>query len=286
LGDIYVGRTNQDGPEPAATSIRRGLVYFDLAASIPAGALISQVTLTMRFDRGLNGDPTLHLHRVLQDWGEAGSFFDGGLGAAATDGDATWLHTFYNAAQPGSSPTWNQPGGDFQQSPSAVSKIVGELGEGQLVSWSSDAMVADVQSWLGDSDTNFGWILLGDETRGRSVKRFDSRESFELPDLPPMLMIEYTSILAGDYTDDGIVDVADYVVWRKHLDQMITLENEAATPGQVTPEDYNVWKSNFSAPQSQANGAASVPEPHFATMAVAAILYRLNIARFRNRYVA
>ena len=43
LGDIYVGRTNQDGQEPATISIRRGLVAFDIADNIPAGATITGV---------------------------------------------------------------------------------------------------------------------------------------------------------------------------------------------------------------------------------------------------
>src|SRR5262245_11524642 len=60
-GDLFVGRTNQDGQGPATISIRRGLLEFNLAApgigglSIPAGATITGVTLTMRDVMGLNG---------------------------------------------------------------------------------------------------------------------------------------------------------------------------------------------------------------------------------------
>src|SRR5262245_8236505 len=45
LGDIFVGRTNQDGQEPATISIRRGLIHFDVAESIPTGAHITAATL-------------------------------------------------------------------------------------------------------------------------------------------------------------------------------------------------------------------------------------------------
>jgi len=34
-GDIYVGRTNQDGQGPATISIRRGLMAFDIADNVP-----------------------------------------------------------------------------------------------------------------------------------------------------------------------------------------------------------------------------------------------------------
>jgi serine protease len=49
-------------------------------------------------------------------------------------------------------------------------------------------MVADVQSWLDNPATNFGWLVLGDESTGTTAKRFDSRESTS----PPVLTIEYT----------------------------------------------------------------------------------------------
>ena len=50
---------------------------------------------------------------------------------------------------------------------------------------------------------------------------------------------------AGDFNTNGVVDAADYTVWRNNLGQNVALPNEASTPGSVTPEDYNDWKSNF-----------------------------------------
>jgi hypothetical protein len=47
--------------------------------------------------------------------------------------------------------------------------------------------------------------------------------------------------VTGDYNNDGAVDAADYVVWRKGG----LLQNEGATPGSNTPEDYDVWRTNF-----------------------------------------
>ncbi len=51
----------------------------------------------------------------------------------------------------------------------------------------------------------------------------------------------------GDYNDDGVVNAADYTVWRNQLGQNVTLANEDSnvTPGMVTPEDYDVWKAAF-----------------------------------------
>ena len=48
-------------------------------------------------------------------------------------------------------------------------------------------MVADVQSWLDNPASNFGWLVLGDESTIATAKRFDTRESAS----PPVLTIQY-----------------------------------------------------------------------------------------------
>ena len=48
----------------------------------------------------------------------------------------------------------------------------------------------------------------------------------------------------GDYNNNGVVDATDYVVWRKRLNQSVTLPNDS-TPGTVTSADYTVWRVNF-----------------------------------------
>ncbi len=64
--------------------------------------------------------------------------------------------------------------------------------------------------------------------------------------------------LAGDYNQDGVVDAADYVVWRNHLGSVTSLPNDL-TPG-VDENDYLVWKENYGA---TVGGAviATIPEP-------------------------
>jgi hypothetical protein len=52
--------------------------------------------------------------------------------------------------------------------------------------------------------------------------------------------------LPGDYNDDGSVDAADYVVWRKNLDTNNTLPNDS-TPGMVSQVDYDEWRAHFGA---------------------------------------
>jgi hypothetical protein len=66
--------------------------------------------------------------------------------------------------------------------------------------------------------------------------------------------------IAGDYNNDGKVDMRDYVLWRNGN----PLQNETVTPGSNTAEDYSVWRANFgnTAGSGATLGAgAAVPEP-------------------------
>jgi hypothetical protein len=192
-GDVFVGRTNQNGQDPPTISIRHGLVAFSLS-SIPAGATITAVSLTMRDVMGLNGDIPIELHTLLKDWGEAGSFQNGGMGANAQTGDATWYSTFYNTA----APQWSNPGGDYTPQASATTIVADQFAPAPIMPpgssfiWSSDQMVADVQGWLDDPTTNFGWLMKAtDETVGQTAKRFNSGESTTAPNVAPILSVTY-----------------------------------------------------------------------------------------------
>jgi hypothetical protein len=66
--------------------------------------------------------------------------------------------------------------------------------------------------------------------------------------------------LAGDYNGNGVVDAADYVVWRKGG----TIQNEVDSPGTVNAADYTAWRQRFGNqnPASASSlGGATVPEP-------------------------
>ncbi len=64
------------------------------------------------------------------------------------------------------------------------------------------------------------------------------------------LVFEYGAIVGsnvnptGDYNNNGVVDAADYVLWRNSLNLNITLPNDS-TPGTVTQADYDVWRTHF-----------------------------------------
>ena len=169
----------------ASNSIRRGLIRFDIAGQIPAGATITSATLTLYNSAANAGEAMVSLHRVSQDWGEGTSVagMGGGGGAAATPGDATWLFRSF----PGTA--WATAGGSFDPATSAVTSVT-ETGS---YDWASAALNADIQSFLDSPAANFGWIILGDESASSTAKRFATKEE-TLAELRPMLMVEYTPV--------------------------------------------------------------------------------------------
>ncbi|MCI0537435.1 MAG: DNRLRE domain-containing protein [Verrucomicrobiales bacterium] len=162
----------------------RALVKFDIPGSLPTNALITGVTLTMTVSAlpggSISDETTFHLHQVLQPWGEGNK--SGNNGAAGGAGEATWK------ARLAPDKLWTQPGAsapeDFVGDPRASTAVTG-LGK---YAFESANLVSDVQNWLTDPGTNFGWILINrDESVSRSARRFGSRES----DAPPTLLIQY-----------------------------------------------------------------------------------------------
>jgi hypothetical protein len=66
--------------------------------------------------------------------------------------------------------------------------------------------------------------------------------------------------IAGDYNDDGVVDAADYVVWRKAENTIMTLPNDphGETVGE---QQYNTWRTNFGRSLEPPGSGSAVPEP-------------------------
>jgi hypothetical protein len=175
---VIVGATN-------GFQLRRALLAFDMASQIPPGSHVTRVALTLRLSRTISGSQSIELHRVTADWGEgpsnAGTSRDG-LGASAKSGDATWIHTFFPDKR------WAKAGGDFTPAADAAADA-GGFGD---VTWeSSAAMIARVQSWVDQPSTNFGWILIGNETTAATTKEFDSREVIP-GSTRPALTVEFT----------------------------------------------------------------------------------------------
>jgi hypothetical protein len=190
-GVIFTGTNSSSSP-------RRGLIWFDVASAIPAGATIDsvQLRLTVAGVAGGGLDPFAYatdIYRVSSNWGEgtqgAGSNTAGSGQGFATPSDgtsATWTHAFL-ANQP-----WMTVGGDFANTPSATASVAGTVGSS--FTWGSTAaMVADVQGWLDSPATNFGWMVLGEETEGQTFRSFHAREATNAS-LRPALSVSFTPV--------------------------------------------------------------------------------------------
>jgi hypothetical protein len=95
------------------------------------------------------------------------------------------------------------------------------------------------------------------------------------------------AIVPGDYNQNGVVDAADYVLWRDMLNQSVTPGTGAdgtgptgEPDGVVNQLDYDFWRARFgnSPSMSAAIASAAVPEP-----ASWMLLVSLLIARGKPR---
>ena len=89
-----------------------------------------------------------------------------------------------------------------------------------------------------------------------------------LPPAPPVI---------GDYNGNGVVDAADYVVWRDSVGAATLLNRDNANAGPVGVDDYNSWRARLGNVSGAGIGSgASVPEPQ--TCLLAAGLLAIGLA--------
>ena len=181
---LFAGKT-QSG------NIRRALFQFsdnDLASLVIDRNLeIDSVILTLKPDKKVSSTPqTFTLHKLLKNWGEGTSNANSneGAGASATTNDATWANSFFNTT------TWTKPGADYVPTASA-SFTVTELKSYNI---KSTILTNEVKQWITGlcctPQTNFGWILIGNESVNGTAHRFISSEHSS--NEGPKLTIYYT----------------------------------------------------------------------------------------------
>ncbi|MCI0439188.1 MAG: DNRLRE domain-containing protein [Chloroflexi bacterium] len=171
---IFAGNTNDGGT-------RRAVVAFDVG-EIPPGSTIHSATLSLTMSKTTSGGQMIAVHRLLADWGEGASDApnEEGGGAQSQSGDATWIHRRFDTE------TWNNPGGDFAPGASASASAAGQ---GRVAWGPTPQLVADVQAWVDNPSSNFGWILVGNEAASRTTKRFNSRENSNQASRPTLAVI-------------------------------------------------------------------------------------------------
>ena len=189
---LFSGTNGMDSP-------RRGLLQFDIADNIPHGATITGVQLTLVLGQiagagmgGGGGTSTIQLHDLTDSWGypqpqlpPSDNLGGTGQGIPAMTGDVTWDTRFFNESP---ALPWSSPGGDFWVIDASL-PVTGPLNTSWV--WSSPTMVNDVQGWLNDPSTDFGWILVNaDEVDPTDFRAFYSRNALT-PSNQPLLTITY-----------------------------------------------------------------------------------------------
>lgn len=201
----------QSGGQVGDPIQHRPVLAFDLS-DIPPGSNVTDVTLTLTLLQAspFGGTDSMTLHKLLADWGEGMSNSFGGSGVPAQTDDATWLHTFYPDQ------FWASPGGDFAGAVSSSQNVSTTPG---VYTWTATPqMIADVQQWVDDPDTNFGWIMMGNEAQTFTAKKFFSSEA--AADDRPSLTVEYEPSCPWDCdgSGDGNSNVSDLLAMLSEYD--------------------------------------------------------------------
>ena len=172
MGNLFIGRTCQGND-------RRALIEFDLGV-IPAGAVITEVTLNLGTENGgNNSEGVIDILSVTREWGE-GTSSGSGTGAPAVAPDATWTDAMLGTS------FWTNPGGDFAELLS--SRFTTE--EFQPITFpSSPNFVARAQTWLDDPSMNHGLLIQGVESANCAALRLGSKDL----GVSPELVVTWTS---------------------------------------------------------------------------------------------
>jgi hypothetical protein len=198
---LFVGTDGDNSPH-------RALISFNVSG-IPAGATVTNVQLTLTLGQvaGAGGGggtgavttATIGIFDLTRSWGEGTVESDAvglggtGHGKMANPGDATWSSAFFQQA------TWStQGGGGDHVSTASASLFLNNNADNTPFTWASTPqLVADVQGWVNNPSTNFGWELINaDETDPRTFFCFYSREWATflggIASQEPALVVTYT----------------------------------------------------------------------------------------------
>lgn len=117
--------------------------------------------------------------------------------------------------------------------------------------------------------------------------------SVEAEDDAAFPWLQQQTMLPGDYNGDGIVNAADYTVWRDKLGQTAPGDPaDGSGNGIVDSADYDVWKSHFGqtaqitfpllggGSASSGLGTATVPEPKTAVLLLVGAAMAAGARRF------
>ena len=126
-----------------------------------------------------------------------------------------------------------------------------------------------------------------DEVPVFDVEKVISQQTIRNDDAVMVNSIRVLDLPAGDYNFDGVVDMADYILWRDSLGSTLDVAADGDGSGMVDAADYGIWKNNFGQSSAAALNASSsslnVPEPATAVSAIAGLLALVGWRRTTHR---
>lgn len=90
-----------------------------------------------------------------------------------------------------------------------------------------------------------------------------------------LIVADLTPFQPGDYNVDGVVDAADYIIWRNTLGSTNDLSADGNGNSVIDEGDWVVWQQNYGesiGPGIGAGASATIPEPSAASLFLAATL--------------
>jgi autotransporter-associated beta strand protein len=246
--------TNNVELESATLVHMQGFVVDDTSQTLEFSGPMSGGSTASLSISGLNSDR--NLGRVLLSGANTysgGSIVNGGRlevsGASATFGTGDiLLHNPFNVMVDGSD---GKVGAISRLViPSGVTNAIGDLATVTIESGSR--AFADLGTGIDDT---VGSLVLGGvtQTAAGTYGSMSSPADFKFADFfagNGVLRLAASAAQPGDHNEDGKVDAADYVAWRKLPDSF------GGDPG-----GYNAFKENFGEGGPGGGGAAGVPEP-------------------------
>lgn len=273
---IRGGLTNQ-----GALSISDGSVDFfaDISNSGTVG-LSSGSTVSLVGDLVQNGTANLLAGSRLIVFGKLS-------GTGGTTGSGTL--EVLGAMSPGSSAARVNFGGSVLLGGTASTLIeLGGVNSGEYdslhvansISLSGSLDVSLLNGFTPQLGDRFEIVAAGNAIQGQfsadAVPSLGPNVKFETFYSPTSAVLAVVPAIAGDYNANGVVDAADYVVWRNTKDQVgLGLVADGNHDNVIDSGDYNLWRSNFG--QMAGSGAmssaaqslsATVPEPSTWTLLI------------------
>jgi hypothetical protein len=239
------------------------VLTFTASVTNEAGGQINAINSTLAFQAGLTNDGEMNLINATI----LGSVTDAAGSAANFVGDNSVSGSLMMAT--GDSLAIRLGGTSPQLSDSLSiggnASLAGALGvslqSGFTLAPSQSFTIVDVGGTASGNFAGFG--------EGALVGTFGGTELFITytgGNGNDVALFAQAPVLPGDYNQNGVVDAADYTVWRDNLGGLTALPNDD-TSG-VGTDDYTRWKNNFGQTLGSGAGAtgsttatASVPEP-------------------------